>query len=1027
MMKKVYSLIGLLLCISIYAQEPVKIQGTVVDFITSAPVVGADIRVKGGVGVNTIVSEDGHFEMEIPSLHSALLVSFPGYWTKEYFLSGKEEVRIELIRDDLQAGESMVRLPYYTSNEKNLNGAYTALSKGYDQTIQYRDINQMLQGSIAGLEVGSYSGVPDEGARYNLRGIHSLYGTNAPLFVVDGVPLYDQVFEGSVAAGNLYNFLSDVNVKDIESVVVMRDAAATGIYGSRAANGVIVINTKEGTQGKTYFDVSIQQGISGKYREIPVMNSSEYLPYLAEKLYGRGYTSDYVGSFPPFSGAQENTQEYWKYANNTNWQDIVTRNAWYQDYYLNLRGGDATSKYSLNAGYSDMQGVVRGVSSNRFSTRFNLEFKLLKRLTAGLHIAFSRTSKDLMDQGYEERVNPLYLSLVKPTIFSPYQKTAYGVNTPFLSQPDYDGLSNPLAVISGVSNEILNTSVFGNVFVQYDFSRFLKTRVTLSLDRRGLEEDRFTPANGIVPDRNDYRFDRVSHEQFYIGTMMAFEHTLTFEKQLLPEHWLRAFGGYNFEVNSYVSEYGITIHASSDDFKGLGDGQKYAMGGRDDAYHNVSFFANGDYTFREKLLLRAGLRVDGSSRFGPDNSFAWLPYAGATYRLKAESFLNDVSFVDELNLRASWGLTANQDIPVTARYSLHDVGFYTTRPGSVPYTTGNPSIKWESTVNYNAGIDLSLFKKWLGVRFDFFNTKTTDLLLPNKDALNAETVYSWSNGGALTNNGFELGINTLGRSGDFVWNAGVNIAKYLSKVSDLPNGMPVIDGDYGFTSIVQDGREAGLIYGYKHLGVFGATAEAAGLLNDRGIAYQGGDFHYQDVNHDNIINEADMQVIGNPNPDFFGGITAGVNYKRFGLDALFSYSYGNDVLNVLRMKLENGAGYENQSKTVLNRWQDEGDVTNIPNTAYGDPAGNRAPSSCYIEDGSYFKLKTLTVSYNIDSRISFVRNLQIYLTAYNLFSINKYLGWDPEITVGHNIFTRGYDFGNYPLPRSFMVGLKIGL
>jgi TonB-linked SusC/RagA family outer membrane protein len=707
--------------------------------------------------------------------------------------------------------------------------------------------------------------------------------------------------------------------------------------------------------------------------------------------------------------------------------DLITRNAWYQDYYLNLRGGDATSKYSLNAGYSDMQGVVRGVDANRLSARFNLEFRISPKISAGLHIGFNRTKKNLMDQGYEERVNPLYLSLVKPPILAPYQISAEGINEPFFSQPDYDGISNPLAVTAGVTNDILNTWILGNVFAQYDFSRTLKTRVTLSLDRRGLEEDRFTPSNGIVPDHGDLRFDRIAEKQLMKSNMMSIEHVLTFTKPLNTEHWLRVFGGYNFEFGSFNSEFGTTIHSTSDDFKSLGDGQKYAMGGVDDIYRNISFFTNADYTYREKILITAGIRADGTSRFGNKNPFAVLPYLGATWRLKSISFLNNISVLDAFNLRGSWGLSANQDVPYTARYSLYNIAYYTNRPGAIPYTTGDSDIRWESTNTFNLGIDASLFNKWLNIRLDYFNSTTTDLLVPTRDNLDKSQIFSWSNGGTLKNNGVELAVSTLGKAGGFVWNAGFNIAVCKTQVSDLPYEIPLIEGENGFSSIVANGEEPGLIYGYKNLGVFSRDEDAAGLLNDKGIPYKGGDFHFQDVNNDRIINELDLQIIGNPNPDFYGGVTAGVTYSRFSLDALFSYSYGNDILNVLRMKMENASGYENQSKAILNRWQMAGDKTTLAHTEYGDPAGNRSPSSYYIEDGSWLKLKTITLSYNIEKKFSFIRYMQVYLTGLNLFSIHNYLGWDPETAVGHNVFTRGYDFGNQPLPRMYMVGIKIGL
>ena len=1017
MMKYVYIFVALTLaCLSLNAQETFKVQGTVFDYLTLQPVAQANISVKNTEGVTFETAQDGTFAIEVPSTYSVLVISFPGYQVKEYPLYGNRSVKVKLVPEGLDAGENRVRLPYSTSDEKSLNGSYGVISKGYDKSISYRDVYQMLEGNVAGLQMNAYSGVPGEGAQLNIGGIRSLYTSNGPLLIVDGLPVVNQLFTESVTRGNLYNFLSDINVKDIESITVLKDAAAMGIYGSRAANGAIVITTKEGTNGKSILDVSVQQGVSLRFNEIHVLNAPEYISYLSGKLYGQGLDAQTINrQFPFFTNNNANTIEYWRYANNTNWQEQVTRNALSQDYYLNLRGGDATSKYSLHIGYNDAEGVGKGISANRFTSRFNLDFRISPKLSAGMRIGYSRTNKNLMDQGYEERVNPLYLSLVKPPILAPFQKSNKGVDGPFLSQPDFDLLSNPLAVTSKVKNEILNSWLMGTVFAQYDFSKNVRTKVTLGIDRKGLEEDRFTPANGIVPINNDLRFDRTSEEQMITDQIMSIEHILTFDKQLSADSRFSAFGGYNLEFSNYESIYGYSIHSTSDDYQGLGDGMKLAMDGVLEDVRNLSFFLNGDYAFREKFLVKAGVRMDGSSKFGEDVSsgltiggapFAVLPYTGLTWKLKGESWLKDSKLFDEFNLRTSWGLTANQDIPVNARHSLYESNFYTFHPGISPATLGNPAIQWETTRKFNAGMDLLFAEKSLGVHLDYFNAKTTDMLVPERIDGSNGTDFYWSNGGAMQNNGIDLGIKTLGHKGDFVWNIGLNMAKYWNEVISLPDGLPLTDGLYEFTSLADEGREAGLIYGYQTLGVFMTEAEAvsSGLLNDRGIAYRAGDFHYADLKQDGMINEQDMIVIGNPNPKLFGGVTLNLMHKNFSLESVFSYSYGNDILNVLRMKLETGSGYENQSVTVLGKWQTEGDITNIPDTKYGDLAGNRLPSTQYIEDGSYFKMKSITLTYTIPKQISFLRTAQVYISGYNLLSFTNYLGWDPETAIGQNNF-----------------------
>lgn len=1041
MIKYSYLLILLLLCyLPLHAQKSSKIQGKVIDYLTSKPVANASITLKETVFTSVQTDNTGSFSIDVPSKYSVLIISFPGYQNKEFPLNGQNTPVIHLAPEDLDIGESVVRLPYNIMPQQHLNGVYHVVSKGYDKTLQYRDIFQMLQGTVPGLQVSANSGIPGDGASLSLGGQRSLYTTNQPLVVVDGIPVIDPVFDQSVVRGNVYNSLSDINVKDIESITVMRDAAASGIYGSRAANGVIVITTKEGTNGKSILDVSVQGGVNTRFRAIPVMNASQYLPYLSSKVNSQGLDQASMDQhFPFFAGnTPANTVAYWTYANDTDWQKEVTRNALSQDYYMNLRGGDKTSKYSLKVGYKDLQGVGRGTSSSEFSSRFNLDFKITPKFSAGTRTAFSHTDKSLMDQGFEERVNPLYLSLVKSPILTPYIKTAEGIPGEFLSSVTFENLSNPMGVIDGVSNEVSNYWIMSSVFANFDFNRALKTGLTFNLNRRGLSEDRFTPARSIVPVNNNPRYDRTSEEQSMEHEIMSLEHTLSYNKQINTENRINAFGGYNFEFSKYIRTYGYSIHATSDEFKGLGDGVRVAQEGANEQYHNLSAFANVDYAFREKLLLKAGVRIDGSSKFGENASgginlssvpFAVLPYVGLTWKLKSESFLAGLNALDEFNLRGSWGITANQDIPVNARYSLYESKFYTFRPGIVPYSIGNPNIKWETTNTYNAGIDLSFLKRLINIEFDYFNTKTTDLLIPEQlDGANGNS-YFWSNGGSISNKGFELGVSTMGASGNLTWKLGLNVSKYRNEVLSLPGGLPVIDGLHGYASIAEVGSPAGLIYGLRNDGIFATSAEAAasGLRTDKGTAYQAGDYRYADLNNDGFITDLDRQVIGNPNPEYFGGLTANLMYKNFGLDAIFSYTQGGDVLNVLRSKLENGAAYENQSVAVLNRWSANGELSSIANTPYGDPSGNRRPSCLYIEDGSYVKLRTLTISYNVKTRLGFARNAQFYVSGYNLFSVDNYLGWDPEVTAGQGVFSRGYDFGNYPLSRSFMAGIKIGL
>lgn len=1012
------------------------IHGSIVDVLTKQPLSKVSISIRN-FRARTIETSGDTFQINVPSPYAILIFSYPGYQTKEVALSGNTSVRVALVKEGVNVGESQVKLPYYTEYENNLNGSYHVIAKTQDKIEENPSVFQMVQGTVPGLSSTNYSGVPEEGAFLDIRGTHSLFATNNPLIVVDGFPISNTVVENPIIKGNVYNFLSDLNVKDIESITVLRDAAAVGIYGSRASNGAIVIQTSSGTSGKTLLDFTSQVSMGEKFKDIPMMDATSYSSFLSNKLYQQGYTSNEINqSYPFFTGTQSQTSEYWRYANNTNWQDEVKQTSFSQDYYLGLRGGDGTSKYLFSVGYKDQSGNIKGVDVNRINTRFNLDFKLLKKLSVGTRVYYSKTHKNLMDQGYDEANNPLYISLVKPSILAPYLKNSLGQNTPVYDNYTFDGLSNPLAITNNVENNMDVNWLVGNVYLNYEILKNLSTKVNMGLDWRNTDVNRFLPSEGRVVSSEGYI--RSSEQELSKATNVWVEHTLSYEKTFNYLHHLRVYGGYNFETSKLKSDYGLTVNSPSDDFTGLGNGTKIKVDGENISIHGLALFGNVDYDFKNKVTLTIGTRIDGSSRFGKNadaplkfsnSPFAVLPYGGIAWKLSSEPWMRGLRFVDELKLRASAGITANQDIDPSIGYSTYESKYYSNGPGLIPSGMANSSIKWETNYNYDGGLDFSTFNKALRLQLDYFYTKTTDLLAPVAVDGTTGSSFYWSNGGEMENSGIEAGVSTMGKLGKLNWNVGFNIATSKNKITKLPGGKPVISDYYGYKSIAIVGKAAGLFYGYKSLGVFAsdAEAEAANLTGNNGQQFKGGDFHYEDIDNNNQITDADMQVIGDPNPDFYGGIYTGFSYANFDLDAQFSFSYGNDVMNVLRSKLETAKGYENQSVAVGSMWKENGDLTSIANTPYRDPMNNRRASSNWVEDGSYFKLRALTLAYNINKRLAFVRNARVFVSCYNVFTATKYLGWDPEVRTGVSVFTRGYDFGNMPATRTLLLGIKLGL
>jgi hypothetical protein len=398
--------------------------------------------------------------------------------------------------------------------------------------------------------------------------------------------------------------------------------------------------------------------------------------------------------------------------------------------------------------------------------------------------------------------------------------------------------------------------------------------------------------------------------------------------------------------------------------------------------------------------------------------------------LAAEPWMEFASpVIDELNFRASWGKTANQNVDDNIKYAVYVPEFLGVYPGMIPGGIANKGITWETTYNYNVGADFSGFNRMFAINADYFDTRTVDVLNMRPIDGSTGSTFVWANDGKITNKGIEGAITYFGRAGNFHWKLRANVAKYLNTVVTTSLGMPIMQGAYGYYSLAAQGQTVGEFYGYKSLGVFSTNSEAAAanLMSDRGVPYKAGDFHYQDLNNDGKINSLDMQIIGNPNPSYFGSFFFGLGYKNLALDGIFIFSQGNQVMNVLRSKLEAANGYENQSVVALNRWKDEGDVTNIPNTLNSDPQGNIRPSSNWVEDGSYLKFKSLTLSYSLNKKVSFIRNARLYVSGYNLFTWTRYLGWDPDVRTGSSVFNSGYDFGNIPLSRTIVLGISLSL
>ncbi|OCX52129.1 SusC/RagA family TonB-linked outer membrane protein [Mucilaginibacter sp. PPCGB 2223] len=1023
------------------AVQKIQVGGIIKDAATGKPLPGINISVAGFSAA--LADDKGAFKIDVPRSNSVLIISGPGYQRKEIALMGHTSVNVDLFEESYNSAYSLVTLPYGLQSKNNTPYAVSPINTqgSWDRPAETPDT--YLQGRVAGLDAVRRSGTPDIGADLNLRGFNSLFATTQPLVIVDGM-IYDTGNYGnSMIAGHVSNKFADIDIKDIDNVTVIKDGAA--MYGTRGANGVILITTGRAKDVATRLDFSAYGGYNSNIKQLPVMNAADYRIYLADLLKtAPGMTDATIQSQPYFN--DNPNPDYYTYHQNTNWQNLVTNSGYSQNYYLKVSGGDNIATYALSMGYLKTNGLTDNTGLTRYETRFNANLNLSTKLVGKINVAFTRSQQDLRDQGEAYNTNPLYLALVKAPFLSPYEVSSTGAFSPNVANSDIFGISNPLAAVSTKVQDINRSyRFFGSASFDYILSKKLTLSSLLGLTFDKVRENIFIPANGIAPqafsnfiaaDESEANVQRF--QSIYNDTRLAYK------TKLNPSQQLSANLGFRYAGNSSESDNGIGYNTASDSFVTLGGtvNSTRNISGSLGKWNWLNTYLNADYSAFDKYFLSFNLAVDGSSRFGtaiPGSltinglKFAALPSLSAAWLISSEKFMANYQFIESLKLRASYGFTGNDDIGNYTAKTYYVSQNFVNREGLVRGNIGDPALKWETTSKLNLGIDASVLNERLTVSIDAYRDKTFDMLILQPAITASGFNYTVSNGGSMRNDGIELGIN--GRLIDktaWKWDMGINIAANRNKVLSLPLGS-FITNYGGATILTATGLPANLFYGYKTNGIFRSDAEAAasGLSYRDGkgnsIAPQGGDVKFADVNNDKVIDSKDMQVIGNPNPNFLGAYTNTLTYKRWTLSTMFTFSFGNQIYNSTRASLESFSGAQNQTQIAVNRWRNNGQATDVPRAAWGDPAGNARFSDRWIEDGSYLRLKNVALSYNIPVKGSLLRSATVYATGTNVFVLTHYLGYDPEFSAASMPFARGVDTGLEPQFRSAQLGVRIGL
>ena len=1038
-------------------QYPTRvISGRVVNATTGQPLAGTIVSADDVEGYSTLTEEDGTFKLKVPTFTTSVYVNMPDF----------NPVRLGLQATEQQQVVKLYPQTFSKEYEKTINmrNDYSTDDFAYTNSVNIKDeVQKHLSAQVYSI---TRNGTPGVGNVMFVQGLNSLNVNAQPLIVVDDVIIDQQYGRIMLHDGFFNDVLSTINPADIEKVTVMRNG--TALYGAKGANGVILIQTHRSKSMATRITANASAGVVFEPKFLSVMDAEQYRSYASEML----KTTNTRNRTFKFLNEDPNYYYYTQYHQNTDWKDLVYHTAMTQNYGINVEGGDAVANYNLSVGYINQQSTLKYNDMGRLNIRFNTDISLSERFSIRFDASFGNITRDIRNDGaplsYDEGTPtaPGFLSYIKSPFMSPY---SYGMGR--LSDSHYDieeesyltealanyknynwKLGNPAAI--NEYSEAENKNRFENsmlnltVTPKFRLTRNLTLSEHFSYNLVNTNEIYYIPVNGTpsyyVSSIGDYRDNEVRSLASKQNSVLS-DTRLDWSNRY-NAHFIHLFGGARIDWESYsmTSLLGYNTGSDKQPFlkKELANTNDF---GTSDNWNSLAWYAQAEYNYLGRYFLQANLTVEGSSRFGRDGGdirafdAAWgiFPGVQASWVISNEPWMAKIKPINYLRLTAGYDVSGNDDIDYyAARSYFSSSQFLETIAGLTFASIGNTKIQWETTRRFNVGLETNLFDNRVNLSANFFTSKTDNLLTRQSLGFLSGLSENWTNDGELKNTGFDVSAAVKAISlKDFQWEVGASIGHYKNEITHLAEGRNSVDTEvYGATIRTQVGQSANQFYGYRSLGVFSTTAEAeaAGLyiLGENGVDknyYKAGDIHFADLNGDHQITEADREFIGDPNPDFYGNIFTTLSYKHLKLDLRFNYSYGNDVYNYQRSQLENGSRFMNQTTAMLRRWQVEGQQTDIPQLSFQDPMGNSRFSNRWIEDGSYLRLKSVTLSYDLPMNNEYIQGFQFWIQANNLFTFTKYLGSDPEFTMTSNVIGQGIDVGQLSQSRSIVAGIKIKL
>ncbi|WP_052732925.1 SusC/RagA family TonB-linked outer membrane protein [Hymenobacter terrenus] len=987
-----------------YAQSatgPV-VSGTVTDAVSHTPLPGVTVVAKGS-SAGTTTDANGQFSLPAPA-GSYLVFSYVGYGKQEVPAAGSPLT--VALKADLQQLSEVVVTGYSEQNRKTLTSAISSVRGDALKDIPAASPDQLLQGKASGVQVSANSGVPGGGIFIRIRGSNSVNASNDPLYVVDGV-FVNNTNLIATGLGNQVssNPLADLNPQDIENIEILKDANATAIYGSRGANGVVLITTKRGTAGdKTRITFNTYHALSEAPKKFKLASGPELAALENERFLNDGGNPALVPFRSVASGGRGLPEEQPTFDRLSD----VFRTAQTHSYELSAAGGSAKTQFYIGAGYFKQESIARPSNFDRYSFRVNLDNSVTDKLRIGTSTALSRTRRNVSSNDN----NPV--GVINSALFTRNNLPVFNPDGTYVKYGSFD---NHLALIKNLNNDAVGTRVISNVYADYKILQNLTLRSSWSIDFNDMYENNFNNTLILAGQPRGTASSFLSRDITLLN-----EQTLNYNVNFGENHSLQALVGNTLQRNTFQRTSLAGQQFPGNDLPTIASSAtQTGSSGRSEA-GLVSFFGKATYSFKERYTADVSVRADASSRFGRENRWGYFPAVGLGWRLGEENFIQDLNIFQELKLRASLGKTGNQaGISDFASLGLVQGGTnYLDLPGTAPLQLPNPNLSWESTRQWNVGLDAAVLQNRLVLELNYYDKYTSGLLLnvpvPRKTGF-ASVVENF---GAVSNKGIEVQLtaNWL-KSKDVQWSTTFNVARNVNKIERL--AAPITTGSRDIFRLEE-----------------GAALYSFWLYHQTGVNPENGDAQYEDVNGDGNITVADRKLVGNAWPKYFGGVTNSVTYKGFDLGFTLNFEKGAKIMNMNRFFLVHGGTQSNIGylSDQLNRWQKPGDVTDIPRLTTNPASNNYGGvvqnlSDRYLEDGSFLRLRTLSLGYTVPAEVvSKVRlnSLRLYVQAANLFTITPYSGLDPEVNSQSGVAnTKNFDWATVPQPRTFQAGVTLGL